>query len=193
MATSQSITGSKSESVFYGWYIAITALFVYFLTNGSAITLPPVYYPTLIREFQTTEKVLPNASGITLLLAGILAPIGGYFIERIGIRWMMCAGTVLLAIALTAYGFATSVAYIFFMHVLFAVALTLCGLYVSVALLSNWFFLRRGAVIGLLVTGSSFAGAFLPNIIAPIISRYGWRWGYWSMAAVVWVLAVPLV
>ncbi|MBX7219288.1 MAG: MFS transporter [Blastocatellia bacterium] len=183
---------AKPESLFYGWYVAFAALVLYFLSNGSAVTLPPVYYPVLIKEFHSNEQALPLAGVITLVTAGILSPFGGALIDRYGVKRLMCIGALMLAATLTAYGFAPSVGYIYVMHLGFAISLTCCGLFVSVTLLSNWFSTYRGTVIGLLVTGSSFAGALLPNVISRVISTSGWRWGYWLTAAVVWLLAVPL-
>jgi MFS family permease len=167
---------------------------IYFMTNGATIAIPPVFYPKFIEEFKATEAAVSLCSAITLLMSGVVGPFGGALVDRYGVRRLMRIGILILAASVSLYPFVTAIWQLYILHGLFAVGLILCGLLVSVVLLSNWFVARRGTVIGLLVAGSSVAGATLPNLVAPIIAHpdYGWRWGYGVVAALVWVVAVPL-
>lgn len=185
---------AASSRIFYGWHIALAAVAIYFMTNGATIFVPPVFYPALIKQFQATEAAVSLCGAITLLLAGLLSPFGGALIDRFGVRRLMRVGILLLAASVTLYPLVGAVWHLYILHGLFAVALVFCGLLINVVLLSNWFVTRRGTVIGLLVAGSSLAGATLPNVTAPIIAnpQYGWRWGYGVIAALVWLVAVPL-
>jgi sugar phosphate permease len=47
-------------------------------------------------------------------------------------------------------------------------------------------------VVGILVAGSSLAGAILPVAIAPVVNdpAWGWRYGFGMLAAAFWMLAV---
>ncbi len=195
-ADSSSLVASAggASRLFYGWYIALAAVIIYYMTNGATISVPPVFYPKFIEEFQATEAAVSLCGAITMLLAGLLAPFGGALIDRFGVRRLMRSGILLLALSVTAYPLVTAVWHLYILHALFAVGLILCGLLINVVLLSNWFVVRRGMVIGLLVAGSSLAGATLPNVVAPIIAHpdLGWRWGYGVIAALVWLVAVPL-
>lgn len=183
-----------SSGLFYGWYLAFATVAIYFMSNGAGIALPPNFYPALIKEFQMTEAAVSLCGAITLMLAGLLAPFGGRLIDRFGARRLMRVGVVLLAVTVSLYPLAQAGWHLYVLHALFAAALTFCGLLISVVLLSRWFHIWRGTVIGLLVAGSSLAGAILPNVVAPIIADpdWGWRWAYGLIAAMVWVVAVPL-
>jgi len=190
-AATSVVAGSR---IFYGWYVATAAVMIYFMTNGATIAIPPVFYPKFIEEFKATEAAVSLCSAITLLMSGVVGPFGGALVDRYGVRRLMRIGILILAASVSLYPFVTAVWQLYILHGLFAVGLILCGLLVSVVLLSNWFVARRGTMIGLLVAGSSLAGATLPNLVAPIIAHpdYGWRWGYGVVAALVWVMAVPL-
>ncbi|MBI3950235.1 MAG: MFS transporter [Acidobacteria bacterium] len=193
--SSSAATGAAvSSRFFYGWYIAFAAVAIYFMTNGATISVPPVFYPAFIKEFRATEAAVSLCGAITLLLAGLLAPVAGTLIDRFGVRRLMRRGMLLLATSVTLYPFVGAVWHLYILHALFAVGLILCGLIINVVLLSRWFVVRRGLVIGLLVAGSSMAGAILPKAVAPIIAdpQYGWRWGYGVIAALVWLIAMPL-
>jgi len=193
-STSAAIDGVASPRFFYGWYIALSAVAIYFMTNGATISVPPVFYPKFIEEFQSTEKAVSFCGAITLLVAGVLAPFAGALIDRFGVKRLMRVGILLLAASVTLYPFVGAVWHLYILHALFAIGLILCGLFINVVLLSRWFVARRGTVIGLLVAGSSLAGATLPNVVSPIIANpaYGWRWGYGVIAILVWLVAVPL-
>jgi MFS family permease len=193
-SSSVAASAAASSRIFYGWYIALAAVMIYFMTNGATISVPPVFYPKFIEGFQSTEAAVTFCGAITLMLAGLLAPFGGALIDRFGVRRLMRIGILMLATCVTLYSFVGAVWHLYILHALFAVALILCGLLINVVLLSNWFVVRRGTVIGLLVAGSSLAGATLPNLVAPIIAHpdYGWRWGYGVIAGLVWLVAVPL-
>ena len=73
-----------------------------------------------------------------------------------------------------------------------AVGLILSGLMPNVVLLSRWFSARRGTAVGVLVAGSSLAGATLPVAISPLVNdpAFGWRVGMGVLAAAFWLLAV---
>jgi len=48
------ITCSK---VFCGWIIAFSLLVIYLLADGVSLTVPPVLYPRLIKEFGATKEL----------------------------------------------------------------------------------------------------------------------------------------
>ena len=106
----------------------------------------------------------------------------------------MRIGVLVLGGGLALYPFATAVWQLYVLHAVFAVCQPICGLVIHVVLLSAWFIKKRGAAIGLVVAGSSMAGAIIPNVIAPIIAsaNYGWRWAIGSLAVMFWLIAVPL-
>ena len=47
--------------VFYGWVIAFSLLVIYLRADGVSLTVPPVLYPRLIKEFGATEGAVSFA------------------------------------------------------------------------------------------------------------------------------------
>lgn len=189
----ESLRQSKG-TIFYGWYILAASVVIYFLNVGSTYSAPPVLYPQLIKEFGSTEAAISLTGAIQLTIAGLLSPLIGAQIDRYGARNLMRIGVLLLGVSMMIYPLATAVWQLYVLHAVFAVCQPICGLIIHVVLLSTWFAKKRGAAVGLVVAGSSMAGAVIPNIIAPIISNpdYGWRYAFWFLAIAFWVIAVPL-
>jgi MFS family permease len=181
-----------TQRVFYGWYIAAVCFVVYFFTNGMTIFVPPNLFPRLMEEFGFNASELGRATAVTFAASALLAPLAGVLIDRFGVLRIIRIGLVILAVCFACFPFAQNLMQIYALHFGFAMGLVLCGLMPNVVLLSRWFSRYRGAVIGLLTSASSLAGAVLPLSIAPIVldPELGWRWGYGALAGAFIVLAL---
>jgi MFS family permease len=180
--------------VFYGWIIASALLVIYFLADGLSLTVPPVLYPQLIKEFGATEGAVSFCGAITLMVAGIVAPFAGVLLDRLGPRRMIRIGLILLILCGMLYGQASSLRLLYAVHALMGIGLVLCGMMSIVVLVSNWFVKRRATVLGLVLTGSSLSGGILPNLVAPVVGdpAFGWRWGYGLVLGLLILVALPL-
>ncbi len=184
--------GSGARRRFYGWYIAAACWLIYFFTNGMAIFVPQNLFPRYMETFSATAGQVSLTTGLMFLLTVPLAPLTGVMVDRFGPLRMIRVGVGIMAVCFTLYPFVQSMLQLYLLHALLAFGLAMGGLLVNVVLLSNWFISRRGAVIGLLTSMSSLSGWILPNLISPLVNSpdFGWRWGFGSLAAGFWVLAV---
>ncbi len=183
---------SPRTGIYYGWYVAASAVVIFFFTNGLAVFVPQSLAPRLLESFQANPGQLGLATTITFVTTACLAPFAGALVDRLGAVRVMRAGLLLIGLSFAGYPFARSLGELYALHLGFGVGLVLCGLLVSVVLLSRWFVTRRGLVVGALVAGSSLAGAALPQAISPWVTdpAFGWRWGYGGLAAAFLVLGV---
>ena len=177
---------------FYGWYIASCCLVVFFFTNGLSLYVPQNLFPRFMETFDATPAEVSRTTAISFALAGVIAPFVGAAIDRLGVVRVIRTGLIVLALTFTAYPFAQSLQQLYVLHAAIAVGLVFAGLMPNVVLLSNWFITRRGTVVGLLVAGSSLAGATLPVSIASLVNdpALGWRVGFGVLAAAFWLFAV---
>ena len=177
---------------FYGWYVAACCLVIYFFTNGLSFFVPQTLFPRFMETFGATPAEVSRTIAITFALAGLIAPFVGAAIDRLGVVRVIRIGLIVLALAFSAYPFAQSLQQLYVLHAAIAIGLVFAGLMSNIVLLSNWFITRRGTVVGLLVAGSSLAGATLPVSIAPLVNdpALGWRVGFGVLAAAFWLFAV---
>src|SRR5262249_10604787 len=61
------------------------------------------------------------------------------------------------------------------------------------ALLARWFWRRRGMAMGIAALGGSFGGFVFPPLIQGLIVAFGWRSALQLLAALVFVLLIPLI
>jgi len=163
----------------YRWVIAAVVILIYFFTNGMAIFVPQNLFPRLMEEFSVSAGEISRVIFVTLMVCAFLAPFAGALIDRYGVLKIIRAGLVVMLICFLCYPFAQSIEHLYMIHAGLAVGLVCAGLMPNVVMLTAWFQRGRGAVVGVLASGSSLAGAVLPLAIAPLVldPEYGWRWG----------------
>ena len=177
---------------FYGWYVVGCSVLIYFFTNGLSLYVPQNLFPRFMETFGATPAEVSRTTAITFVLAGFIAPFVGAAIDRLGVVRVIRMGLIVLALTFSAYPFAQNLQQLYVLHAAIAIGLVFAGLMSNIVLLSNWFITRRGTVVGLLVAGSSLAGATLPVSIAPLVNdpTLGWRVGFGVLAAAFWLFAV---
>ncbi len=173
-------------------WIAAVCVLVYFFTNGMALFVPQNLFPRFMETFGATPAEVSRTTAITFGISGLLAPFVGAAIDRFGVVRVIRLGLLVLGITFIAYPAARSLQDLYLLHAALAVGLILAGLMPNVVLLSRWFRERQGTAVGVLVAGSSLAGATLPLAISPLVNdpAYGWRVGMGVLAVAFWLLAV---
>jgi len=176
----------------YAWVIAAIT-FLTMLTSSAALGLPGAMMQPLSREFGWDTEQISSALAVRFALFGLLGPFAAIFIERFGLRNIVCT-----ALALIASGLVLATQMRQFWHlvalwgILLGVGSGLTALVLGAVVSTRWFDTHRGLVIGLL-TASSATGQllFLP-LAAWLIQQYGWRWAVlpvFASCAVVALLA----
>ena len=173
-------------------WIAAVCVLVYFFTNGMALFVPQNLFPRFMEAFGATPAEVSRTTAITFGISGLLAPFVGAAIDRFGVVRVIRTGLLVLGVTFIAYPMARSLQDLYLLHAVIAVGLILSGLMPNVVLPSRWFRERRGMAVGVLVAGSSLAGATLPVAISPLVNdpAYGWRLGFGVLAVAFWLLAV---
>ena len=84
----------------YHWVIAGSALFTLFVTNGITIGGLSVFDESLLQTFGWTRGALKFRDLLTLAIAGLIGPLAGALADRFGVRPLMAAGAVVLALGM---------------------------------------------------------------------------------------------
>jgi MFS family permease len=165
----------QRRGIHYGWVVMAIG-FLTMLISSSALGLPGAFLRPLSREFGWTTGQISSALAIRFALFGLIGPFAAILLQRYGMRRIVCAALILIAVGLLL---ATRMTALWQLFVLWGLVLGvgsgLTALVLGATVANRWFDKRRGLVLGIL-TASSATGqlVFLP-LAATLIQHYGWR------------------
>jgi len=177
-------------AIFYGWFIVAASLITIVIAYSSRYAFS-VFYVAILDEFGWSHAATSAAMTINLLIYTLCCPLAGILVDMLGARKIIPFGGMLLGIALIGCRHINSMWQLYLLFGLTGVGTATIGIVPNIAILSNWFRIRRGLVMGI-----SFSGFGLAMILTPyaqyLISNFGWRNTYLFFAALAIVLVVPI-
>ena len=170
--------------------LASVALLIMGIAFGAPwITL--VALKDIAAEVRGERSIPAFASALMWMGSGVGGILMGRIAERIGIRFTVIFGALMVAIGLVLSSLGPSLP-LYIGHGLFMGLIGIGGInapfYVYV---SRWFDRRRGSALALISSGAYLAGALWPPIFARLIAYAGWRHAMLYYAAFELVLIVP--
>ena len=163
------------------------------LLFGSGTTFPSMGIPlfAMAGEFHWSQA----AAGGAFLALGLvcaatsLGPI--ILIPRIGGRWTVVSGTLILAAGFLLAAVTSSLAIFYAAAALFGIAFSLVANASGTYMVANWFGERSGRMIGLYMMVGSLGGAVVPPVAGALTaSQGGWRLYWQTMAGVAILIAI---
>jgi MFS family permease len=186
----------KSIETRASWMVATTVLVILAISFG-APWITVVALKPIAAEAGGQRSVPALAASLAWIGYGAGGIVMGLIAERVGVRWTVLFGAVMIAVGLAlSTGGATWQLYTG--QGLFVGFLGIGGMnapfYIYV---SRWFDRRRGSALALISSGSYLAGAVWPAIFERAIAYIGWRhtmlaYGVLEMAVIVPLAAIFL-
>jgi len=172
------------------WIVALTALGIYSLSFGAPI-VTVVALKQIAADLHGGRSVPALAYSLAWLGSAVGGIIMGRIAERVGVRWTVAFGAVMVSAGLTLSALG-GLGGILIGHGVFIGLLGNAGinapLYVYI---SRWFDRRRGTALALIASGPQLAGLIWPMIFERMIAVSDWRYTMLIYAAVQIVVVVP--
>ena len=154
----------------------------------------PVFFVALVEEFGWSRGATAAAFSISSVVQGVISPLVGMLVDRLGPRRVMLGGACLLGVACALSSRVTSLASLYLMvGVLAAIGVCAVSWVPSGALIARWFTERRGSMMGLAFSGMG-AGVLVMGPLAQwLIAGHGWRTAYLVLGVGTLVVLIPLI
>jgi len=184
----QSTTSIETRA---SWVVAFVALLTMLMASGGA-WITAVALTEIAAEVGGVRSIPALGSSLAWLGSGIGGILMGTLAERVGTRWTVLAGALMIALGLAISTLGPPWP-LWIGHGVFIGFIGLGGinapLYIYV---SRWFDRRRGSALALISSGTYLAGALWPPVFERAIAMVGWRETmlFYAVAAV--VVIVPL-
>src|SRR3989440_9216593 len=183
----------RSRGTLRPWVVVGTVWITLAIASGLYFSFP-VFFVALLDEFGWSRGATAAAFSISSVVQGVLSPVVGILVDRLGPRRIMLGGAGLLGVACVLASRIGSLWSLYLVvGVLAATGLCAVSWVPSGTLIARWFTGRRGSMLGLAFSGMG-AGVL---VIGPLaqwrIPGHGWRAAYVVLGVGTLVVLLPLV
>src|SRR4029453_7480124 len=153
----------------------------------------PVFYVALLAEFGWARGVAAGAFSLSAIVQGVLSPLVGALVDRVGPRRVMLGGGVVLGVSYLLGSWITALWHLYLVTgVLAAAGACAVGWVPCAALLSRWFARRQGSVMGLAFSGMGVGILVLGPLAQWLITNHGWGQAHFLIGAGTIAALLPL-
>lgn len=185
----------SSPRIFYGWWIvAVSMIGISTGTGPFAFASLGLFMVPFENEFGWSRTAISLCTTILVFTTALSLPVIGRFVDKVGSKRILLLSMVALALCLAAIPlFVSAVWELMVVFVLIGTVAAGTNSVPYMPVLSSWFDRRRGLAIGISIAGIGLGYAYVPLLVQFMVDHYGWRSGYYALAAIVIFIAAPLV
>ena len=178
----------------HGWTVLAVAIVFQAMVVGIVFSCFSLWVTPWMQEFHVGRAVLFTANSGATLSTGVMMLFAGSAMDRHPMRLLIIGGMATLALGLVLISLATAVWQIIVLYsTLIAVGFTFSATLAGQVLAAKWFPHRVGFAVGLVLLGSNLGGIVMPPAVGWLLTRYGWRNADLISAALILLVAAPLV
>ena len=177
--------------IFYGWWIVLACFLLALYRGGAATYGFTAFFDPIVEEFGWSYTTVSIAFSFRGLEMGILAPLMGFLVDRLGPRKLAFSGVLITGFGLILLGLTTSLAMFYGAFVLFIFGASGCSGTVFMTAAAHWFRRNVGKAMGIVACGGSAGGILIPLIVW-LIDVYQWRITLIILGLGMWALGIPL-
>ncbi len=175
--------------VFYGWYIATGGGALSLIAFGIASLGLGVLIEPMQEELGWSIAAISLGFSLRSFEQGLLAPIGGVLVDRLGPRKMILSGVILLAGGLLLFSQARTLPVYYAASIIAALGQSLAmGVPIN-ATIMNWFRRKRARAMGIVAAGRG-GGYFIVPLFALLVAAAGWREALVAVAILIFAVGI---
>ena len=163
----------RARRLYYGWIIVAVISMIGMVQAGQFNTTVGVFVKPVTEEFDWSRSTFIGAISIGTLTGGALAPLSGVLLDRLGGRWVISLGLLLLGGSLILLSFVNG-AWQFYVAMIVGRAGLQGATNLSLGVVvSKWFVRKRGRAMALAEVGQRAGSGLVPVFAQAIVSTAG--------------------
>jgi MFS family permease len=183
--------GAARRPRFYGWTIVWTLAVTETVSWGILFYAFSVFLVPMQEELGWSTPQLTGAYSLALLVAMLLSPPLGRWLDRAGPRVPMTVGSVLGTILLLAWSGVSSLPVFYVVWAGIGVSMALTLYEPAFAAASTWFVRGRSRAMLVLTTVAGFASTIFLPLAGWLTERLGWRAALLILALILGAVTIP--
>lgn len=178
---------------YYGWVIVLVSFLTYLSTMGPRSSFGNLVYPWQ-NEFGWNLQQISLAASLGLFIYGLSQPLTGWLVNRYGPRKIILWGVIVYGLSALSTAFVNSLWQLYLLYgVVMGIAWAACTTVSLSALISSWFYRKRGIALSIAHSGMALGQFLLVPLSMFFIINQGWRLTLGFLSALVLIIALPLI
>lgn len=192
---------TRTPRIFYGWFVLAAGCSVTALVGGINVYGISLFLVPLTTEFGWTRSAISGAISLARLEGGLLGPIEGLLVDRLGPRRIMLVGLPMMGVGFILLGQLSaaadltgldSLAIFYIVYIVFISMGGALGTFTpATTAVANWFLRRRSFALGILSSGLGVGAGIGSPLLGQAIQNLGWREAAMLAGAIVFVVGMP--
>ena len=177
--------------LFFGWYIVAAAVILTGYNSAMFVYGLTAFLEPMAATMGWTYTQISLATSIRGLEIGALDPIAGLVVDRWPARRLMLISSIVFAAGTIIISRSTNLAVFYIGFLVAGLGSAFCHNMVPMTAIARWFRKNIGKATGILYSGFSLGGLFVP-LVVKAIDAYGWQDVMLFMAFGALILGLPL-
>ncbi len=190
----------RSRGMYYGWWLAVLGAVVMALGTVPFFQGMPVWNPVIRARLGWTKDQLVWAFALTRVEGGLLGPLEGLLIDRLGPRRMVLAGCLILGGGFLLFSQVRELWQLYLVFIMMSLGAALGTWLPMMTVMNSWFIRKRTLAMSIVQEGFAVGGVVVPPLMAWSIGgtavedpeRYGWRVTAAAIGLIIAGLAFPI-
>jgi sugar phosphate permease len=191
LAEAPDASSKPRTRVFYGWWIVAAAAGIQLIAGALLGQAFGAYVAVLRDEFRWSATSLSAASSLREMESGVMGPVQGWLLNRLGPRLICQIGLVLFAIGFVLLSRIETFTQFMAVFLLTSVGMSFSGYLTLTFATVQWFERRRATALSLMAAGGAIGGIMVRLTVASM-EAYGWRTTTLISAGIVLLVGLPL-
>ena len=179
------------RNLFVGWWLLGAAVAVQVLPASFLMHSYSAYAVVMQPEFGWSITVFATAFAAQQLIFGLLGPVQGWLLLRVGSQQLIRVGLVIFALGLALLSQVRDLPLFYIALLITSCGGSLAGFLTLNAAVVNWFIRHRSLALAMIQIGVSVGGLIAPAI-AWSLTTQGWRFTALASAVLTLLVGLPL-
>ncbi len=178
--------------IHYAWVTVFAGLVLAAVVAGMALNCFSLFVIPVSEDLGFTRAQMGVCQTINAMGFAVTALISGWLFQKLKLKRIMEASSVLIVLAYFLYSRATKLWMFYLLAAMASMSASLLTWVPLSVILNNWFHKKRAFAIGFSFMGSGVGGMIFSFVGSRLIETIGWRSTFLVMAAVLLVTVVPI-
>jgi MFS family permease len=182
---------AERTKIFYGWWIVFVSFILSFFAGGTFLYGFTTFFNPIRKEFGWSAAVTSIAFVLQRLEFGIMGPLAGILVDRVGPRKLMIFGWLMIGLGFFSMSRIDSLWAFYVTFLIIATGMSFGEYLVINTTIAHWFTRLRSRALTVVFVGFGTCGVIAP-FLALSINKFGWRHSLAMIGIAMWLIGVPL-